>query len=150
VVGVNPGNPEAEVLSCGFFPQGVAGMLAGLIATQTLIPNRRVAVATGPHALGCFMACSSTVNCCAGAKFVGEEGEAESRGVQVMSDEAEAGTACYTPMGLAAHSPPSGQTILGCISQGAGLKYSVKALTQYLYKRHPTLIFPLQIHSRGG
>jgi hypothetical protein len=104
-------------LSCGFFPQGVAGMLAGLIATQTLIPNRRVAVATGPHALGCFMACSSTVNCCAGAKFVGEEGEAESRGVQVMSDEAEAGTACYTPKGLAPHSPPQAKLFWGVLAR---------------------------------
>jgi hypothetical protein len=32
LVGVNPGNPEEEVLGCGFFPHGVVGgMLAGLI-----------------------------------------------------------------------------------------------------------------------
>lgn len=56
MVGVNPGNPEAEVSSCGFFPHGVAGgMLAYLTESQTLIPNRRVAVATDPHARGWFM-----------------------------------------------------------------------------------------------
>ena len=53
VVGVNPGNPEAEVLSCGFFPHGLDGdMLASLTASQTLIPNRRVAVATYPSRTG--------------------------------------------------------------------------------------------------
>jgi hypothetical protein len=66
VVGVNPGNPEAEVSSCGFFPHGVAGgMLAYLTESQTLIPNRRVAVATDPHARGWFMVNYSQL-CCGG------------------------------------------------------------------------------------
>lgn len=60
VVGVSPGNPEAEVSSCGFFPLGVdGGIFASLMDGQISNSNRRVAVATNPHAQGVFMVCYS-------------------------------------------------------------------------------------------
>ena len=91
VVGVNPGNPDAEVSSCGFFPQGLAGdMLASLIASQTLIPNRRVAVATYPSRTGVVHGVWSVIQCCVVLLCVEREG-AESRGVEERSDEAEQG-----------------------------------------------------------
>jgi hypothetical protein len=102
VVGVNPGNPEAEVSSCGFFPHGVAGgMLAYLTESQTLIPNRRVAVATDPHARGWFMINYSQL--CCGGYGVGN-GAARSGGVEVKLTRLRPGTTCYALIGLDASS----------------------------------------------